>query len=90
MILKGILQEIVEKMEKKFQSNSHRNSVLNSLKCPKSKSLSHYLSELFQIYQNKHWTIRQRDDRSVGPSSHSIILKIVGFHLKSKYCCLKP
>jgi hypothetical protein len=52
---------------------------LNSLKCPKSKSLSHCLTELFQIYQNKHWTIRRRDDHSVGPSSHRIILKIVGF-----------
>ena len=61
-------------MEFYFQSNS----VLNSLKCPKSKSLSHCLTELFQIhqnkhYQNKHWTIRRRDDQSIGPSSHSIM-----------------
>jgi hypothetical protein len=35
-----------------FQSNS----VMNSLKCPKSKSLSHCLTELFPICQNKHWT----------------------------------
>jgi hypothetical protein len=64
-----------KKMEFYFQSNS----VLNSLKCPKSKSLSHCPAELVQIYQNKHWTIRRWDDCSVGPSSHRIILKIVGF-----------
>ena len=65
-------------MEFYFQSNS----VLNSLKCP--KSLSHCLTELFQIYQNKPWTIRWRDGRSVGPSSHRIILKIVGFQVPVK------
>ena len=52
---------------------------MNYLKCPKSKSLSHCLTELFSIYQNKHWTIRRRDDRSVDLSSHHIILKIVRF-----------
>ena len=62
-------------MEFYFQGNS----VMNSLKCPKSKSLSHCHTELFPIYQNKHWTIRWRDDRSINPSSHCIILKIVGF-----------
>ena len=31
------------------------------------------------IYQNKDWTIRRREARSVNPSSHRIILKIVGF-----------
>ena len=41
---------------------------MNSLKCPKSKSLSHCLTELFTIYQNKHWTIRQQDDHTVVPS----------------------
>ena len=66
-------------MEFYFQSNS----VMNSLKCPKSKSLSHCLTELFPFYQNKHWTIQRRDDRSVDPSFHRIILKIVGF-LKSE------
>ena len=55
------------KMEFHFQSNS----VMNSLKCPKSKSLSHCLTELFPIYQNKHWTIRWRDNRSVN-HSHKI------------------
>jgi hypothetical protein len=64
-------------MELYFQSNS----VINSFKCPKSKSLSHFLTELFPIYQNKHWTIRQRDDRSVDPSSHRIVLKIIGFQI---------
>ena len=52
---------------------------MNSLKCPKSKSLSHCLTELFPIYQNKHWTIRWQKDHSVNPWSHRIILKIVGF-----------
>ena len=55
------------------------NSVMNNLKCPKSKSLSHCLTELFPIYQNKHWTIRWRDDHTVVPSYHCIILKIVEF-----------
>ena len=54
---------------------------MNSLKCPKSKSLSHCLTELFPIYQNKQWTIRQQDNCSVDPSSHRIILKIVGYQL---------
>jgi hypothetical protein len=40
----------------------------------------HCPTELLPIYQNKHWTIRQWDDRSVDPSSHHIILKIVEFH----------
>ena len=39
-----------------------------------------YLDRLFTTYQNKHWTIRQRDDHSINPSSHHIILKIVGFY----------
>ena len=41
---------------------------MNSLKCPKSNSVSHCLTELFQFYQNKHWTIQRRDERSVDPS----------------------
>ena len=59
--------------------------------CPKTKSATHRLSELFPIYQNKHWTIRQQDDRSVDPSSHRIILKIVGFlvHLLCTQCNVK-
>ena len=47
--------------------------------CPKTKSATHCLTEVFPIYQNKHWTIRQWDDRSIDPSSHGIILKIVIF-----------
>ena len=39
----------MKKMEFYFQSNS----VMNSLKYPKSKSLSHCLTELSPIYQNK-------------------------------------
>ena len=53
--------------------------LMNSLKCPRSKLLSHCPTELFPIYQNKHWTILQWDSRSLDPSSHYIILKIVGF-----------
>ena len=49
---------------------------MSILKCPKSKSLSQCLTELFPIYQNKHWTIRQWDNCSIDPSSHRIILKI--------------
>ena len=52
---------------------------MNSLKCTKSKSLSHCLTELLPLYHNKHWTIIQWDDRSVYPSSHRIISKIFGF-----------
>ena len=51
------------------------NSVMNSLKCPKSKSLSHFLTESFQIYQN----MRRRDNSSFDPLSHHIILKIYHF-----------
>ena len=36
-------------------------------------------TELFPIYQNKHWTIRRQDEQTVVPLSHRIILKIVGF-----------
>ena len=48
--------------------------------CPKTKSATHSLTELFPIYQNKYWTIRQQDDHSVNPLPHCIILKIVGFY----------
>ena len=56
--------------------------------CPKTKSATHCLTKLFPIYQNKHWTIRQQDDRSVHPSSRRIILKIVGFQgsLETRIC----
>jgi hypothetical protein len=50
-MLKGILQET----EFYFQSNA----VKNSLKCPMAKSATLCLTELFAIYQNKHWTIRR-------------------------------
>ena len=75
-------QEFFKKLLKKIEFYFQSNSVINSLKCPKSKSLSRCLSELFPIHQNKHWTIRRRrDNRSVDPSSDSIILKIVGFYI---------
>jgi hypothetical protein len=44
-----------------------------------AKSATHCLTELFPIYQNKYWTIRWQDDHTIVPSSHHIILKIVGF-----------
>ena len=48
IILKEILQKnCVKNMEFYLKSNS----VKNSLKCPKSKSLSHSLSKLFPNYQ---------------------------------------
>ena len=43
----------------------------------------HCLPELFPIYQIKHWTIRQQDNHTVVPSSHRIILEIVGFLVKT-------
>ena len=62
-------------MEFYFQNNS----VMNSLKCSKSKSLSHCLTELFPFYQNKNWTIQRRNDGSVDQPFHCILSKIVGF-----------
>ena len=41
------------------------NFVENSLICPKDKSASHCPIELFPIYPNIHWTIRQRYRRLV-------------------------
>jgi hypothetical protein len=67
-----------------FERNFASNSVMNSLKCPKSKSLSHCLTELFPIYQNKHWTIRRRNDCFVHLPFHRIILKIDGFHTSAQ------
>ena len=52
------------------------NSVENSLICPRAKSSNHCLTELFSIYQNKHWTIRWRDNHIVVPSSNRIKSKI--------------
>ena len=54
------------------------NRVWNALSC--------CLTELFPIYQNKHWTIRRRNDRSVDPSSHRIILKIVELYIIIATC----
>ena len=47
-----------------------------SLICPKAKSATHCLTELFSIYQNKHCTTRRRDDHIVISSSQRIISKI--------------
>ena len=58
------------------------NSVENSLICPKNKSASRCLTELFPIYPNNHWTIRRRDDHIVVPSSNRIKLKIDWFQVK--------
>ena len=44
--------------------------------CPKNKSASHCPTELFPIYPNNQWTIRQRDNHIVVPSSNRIKLKI--------------
>ena len=57
------------------------SSVENSLICPRTKSASHCLTELFPIYQNKHWTIRRRDDHIIVQSSHCNISKIDGFQV---------
>ena len=48
-------------MEFDFQSNY----VMNSVKYPYVKSLSHCLTELFPIYQNNIWTIRQWDNHTI-------------------------
>ena len=59
---------------------------MNSLKCPKSKSLTHCFTELFPFYQNKHQTIRQWNDCSVDPSSHCITIE--GCRTLQYYCNL--
>ena len=57
----------------------------NSLICPKAKSATHCLTELFSIFQNKHGIIRRRDDHIVVQSSHRNIFKIDWFlHYKLK------
>ena len=74
-------------MERNFERNfvkkmdffSQNDSLENSLICPKNKSASHCPTELFPIYPINHWTIRRRDNHTVVPSSHRIILKIVRF-----------
>jgi hypothetical protein len=55
------------------------------LKCPRAKSANHCLTELFSIYQNKHWTIRRWDNHIVVPSSNHIKLKIDWFKIISMW-----
>ena len=45
----------------------------------KPQSSMHYLTVLFQIYQNNDWTIRWWKDCPINPATQHIILKIVGF-----------
>ena len=52
-------------MEFYFQSDSVKNSLI----CPKTKSATHCLTELFPFYQNKHWIIRRRDNHTIVLSS---------------------
>ena len=68
--------EFFRKLFKKWIFLFQNNSVENTLICPWTKSASHCLTELFPIYQNKHWTIRRRDDHIVVQSSDRNIFKI--------------
>ena len=68
--------EFCKKLFKKWILFFQNNSVKNSLKCPRTKSASHCLTEIFPIYQNKHWTISRRDNHIVVPLSNRIKLKI--------------
>ena len=80
MIFKGnVARNCVKEMEFYFQSNS----VMNSLKCPKSKSLSHCLTELFPIYQNNIWTIRQWDNHTIIPSYYTEDCRILHVHFQN-------
>ena len=54
-------------------------SVKNSLICPKTKSATHCLTELFPIYQNKHWTIRWWVDHTVVPLSQVLYWRLSDF-----------
>ena len=56
------------------------------MKCPRAKSANHCLTELFSIYQNKHWTIRRWDDHIVVPLSHLIKSEIDWFQLYVLFC----
>ena len=58
---KWFCKKVCNKMEFDFQSNY----VMNSVKYPYVKSLSHCLTELFPIYQNNIWTIRQWDNHTI-------------------------
>ena len=42
----------------------HSNSAKNSLECTKAKLATHFLTELFPIYQNKYWAIRWQDNHT--------------------------
>ena len=42
----------------------HSNSAKNSLECTKAKLATHFLTEVFPIYQNKYWAIRWRDNHT--------------------------
>ena len=66
-------------MEFYFQGNS----VMNSLKCPNAKSLSHCLTELFPIYQNNIWTIRQWDNHTIVPSYYAEDCRILDVHFQN-------
>ena len=59
--------EFCKKLCKKLEFYFQSNCVKNSLKCPKNKSATHCLTELFPINPNENWTA---------------ILKIVGFQIK--------
>ena len=59
------------------------DSVENSLICPRTKSASHCLTELFPIHRNKHWTIRRRDDNIVIQWSNRNIFKVDWFYMYS-------
>ena len=73
--------------ERNFARNCVKNglfslqniSVENSLICPRAKSSNHCLTELLSIYQNKHGTIKRRDDHIVVQLSHPNIFKIDWF-----------
>ena len=74
--MKKFWKEFCKKLCKKLVFFLQNNSVGNILICPRANSSHHCLTELFSIYQNKHWTIRRRDDHIVVPSSDRNILKI--------------
>ena len=68
--------EFWNKLCKKWFFFFQNNSVKNSLICPKDKSVNHCPTELFPIYPNNHWTIKQRDNHIVVPSSNIYRIKL--------------
>ena len=46
-----------------------------------AKSGTHCFTLLFPIYQNDNRTIKRKDDHTIIPSPHGIMLKIVGFYV---------